>query len=107
MLGYCIFPLVVAAFLCFLWSNIVYQLIVVSVAFMWATKGGCACCGVHCSPGVTAMLTLPALRARDLRPWLAASVVFMSQLVPEKRKALAVFPVLLFYVFIGWMILIQ
>lgn len=36
-----------------------------------------------------------------------ASVGFMSQLVPEQRKALAVYPVFLFYVTIVWMVLVQ
>ena len=39
VLGYCIFPLVVAAFLCALWGNTVYHIIVVTVAFMWSTQG--------------------------------------------------------------------
>jgi hypothetical protein len=38
---------------------------------------------------------------------LRASVVFMSQMVPEKRKILATYPVFLFYIFIGWLILVQ
>lgn len=37
----------------------------------------------------------------------AASVVFMAQLVPPQRKALAVFPVFLFYIVISWMILVE
>ena len=36
-----------------------------------------------------------------------ASVVFMAQLVHEDRKALGVYPVLLFYITISWMILVQ
>ena len=36
-----------------------------------------------------------------------ASVVFMAQMVPPKRKALAVYPVLLFYIFIAWLILVS
>jgi hypothetical protein len=36
-----------------------------------------------------------------------ASVGFMAQLVPENKRALSVYPVLLFYVTIGWMILVQ
>ena len=36
-----------------------------------------------------------------------ASVGFMSQLVPAERKALAVYPVVLFYLTISWMILVQ
>jgi hypothetical protein len=31
----------------------------------------------------------------------------MAQLVPEERKALAVYPVVLFYLTIAWMILVQ
>ena len=36
-----------------------------------------------------------------------ASVGFMAQLCDDDRKALAIYPVLLFYVTIGWMILVQ
>ena len=35
-----------------------------------------------------------------------ASVLFMSQLVPDRRQALAAFPVFLFYTVLAWMILI-
>jgi hypothetical protein len=35
-----------------------------------------------------------------------SSVGFMAQLVDDDRKALAVYPVLLFYLFLGWFILI-
>lgn len=37
----------------------------------------------------------------------SASVGFMSQLVKPDRKALAVYPVLLFYITIGWMVIVQ
>merc|ERR1711879_670181 len=36
-----------------------------------------------------------------------ASVGFMSELIPEEKKALGVYPVWLFYVAIAWMILIS
>lgn len=36
-----------------------------------------------------------------------ASLLFMAQLVPEDRRALGVYPVLLFYLTIAWMILVQ
>lgn len=36
-----------------------------------------------------------------------ASVGFMAQLVPEEKRALGVYPVLLFYITIAWMILVQ
>jgi len=73
VLGYCIFPLVIAAFLSFLLKVIWLKVIFVCVGFTWST---------------------------------GASVGFMSELVPEDRKALGVYPVWLFYVSIAWMILI-
>lgn len=36
-----------------------------------------------------------------------ASVVFMVQVIRAERRALAVYPVFLFYTFIAWMILLQ
>lgn len=40
--------------------------------------------------------------------WAArASVGFMSPLVPEDRQALGVYPVILFYVTIAWMVIIS
>lgn len=38
---------------------------------------------------------------------IKASMGFMNELVNEQRRALAVYPVLLFYVTISWMILVQ
>jgi len=35
-----------------------------------------------------------------------SSIGFMTELVPEKRKALAEYPVVLFYLFLGWFILV-
>jgi hypothetical protein len=74
LLGYCIFPLNVAAILCRLWNQFFYHLLLVGVCFCWSTY---------------------------------ASVGFLAACVPEDRKALAVYPVLLFYLCIGWMIIIQ
>mmetsp|Transcript_70029 Transcript_70029/g.205337 ORF Transcript_70029/g.205337 Transcript_70029/m.205337 type:complete len:218 (+) Transcript_70029:36-689(+) len=74
VLGYCIFPLVIAAFLSLLFQIIWLKLVFVIIGFTWST---------------------------------GASVGFMSELVPEDRKALGVYPVWLFYVSIAWMILIS
>lgn len=74
VLGYCIFPLVIAAF-CSLMLNVIWlKVIFVTIGFTWAT---------------------------------GASVNFMSELLPEDRKALGVYPVWLFYVAIAWLILIS
>ncbi|CAD7958549.1 unnamed protein product [Amoebophrya sp. A25] len=73
VLGYCIFPLVLAAFASALISYKLFKVIFVLVGFIWST---------------------------------GASVGFMSDTVPEDRKALGVYPVWLFYVAIAWMILL-
>eukprot|EP00405_Crypthecodinium_cohnii_P005179 CAMPEP_0194757082 /NCGR_PEP_ID=MMETSP0323_2-20130528/10666_1 /TAXON_ID=2866 ORGANISM="Crypthecodinium cohnii, Strain Seligo" /NCGR_SAMPLE_ID=MMETSP0323_2 /ASSEMBLY_ACC=CAM_ASM_000346 /LENGTH=204 /DNA_ID=CAMNT_0039676887 /DNA_START=51 /DNA_END=662 /DNA_ORIENTATION=+ len=69
VLGYCIFPLVIAAFLSLMLQIIWLKVIFVVVGFTWST---------------------------------GASVGFMSELVPDDRKALGVYPVWLFYVAIAW-----
>lgn len=74
VLGYCIFPLVIAAFLCFLWRNSIFRTLVVSGSLVWAMR---------------------------------ASVVFMSEMVAASRRALALFPVSLFYVVIAWLVYVQ
>lgn len=40
VLGYCVFPLNVAAVLCFAWGAIVFRVLVVVGGFVWATRGG-------------------------------------------------------------------
>merc|ERR1719235_517529 len=73
VLGYCIFPLVISAFVAMMVRHVAVKVITVTVGFIWGT---------------------------------GASVGFMSELVPADRKALAVYPVWLFYVAIAWMILL-
>jgi len=78
ILGYCIFPLVVAAVVIYFvnisWTNVWFRLLVCSVAFIWST-------------------------------W--ASVGFLSGLVPADRKILAVYPVFLFYIVLSWLIVVH
>lgn len=38
---------------------------------------------------------------------IVASVVFMIKVIKQERRLLTVYPVLFFYTFIGWMILLQ
>ena len=78
ILGYCIFPLTISAFVSLIvrliYNTIVLKLIIVGAGFLWSTR---------------------------------ASVVFMGQVIKEERRILAVYPVFLFYTFIAWMILVQ
>jgi len=77
-LGYCVFPLVLAAFVIMFvniqWTNVWFRMLVCAVAFLWAT-------------------------------W--ASVGFLGGLVPADRKILAVYPVFLFYIVLSWMIVVH
>ena len=72
VLGYCIFPLNIASFVCLLGGPLLWRMLVVAVCFFWST---------------------------------GASLGFMGELVPANRKALAVYPLFLFYTAIGWLIL--
>jgi len=79
VLGYCVFPLDVAALILLFFRLVhvnyfIIKLIFVSIAFAWATR---------------------------------ASVVFIGQIIVPQRKLLAVYPVFFFYTFISWMIIIQ
>lgn len=79
VLGYCVFPLDVAALIVVTTSSvgashILLRLPIVCVGFVWATR---------------------------------ASVVFMARVIAPERKALAVYPVFLFYTFISWLVLLQ
>lgn len=79
ILGYCVFPLDVACFIClifkaFLSYTILIRTIIVVVGFVWSTR---------------------------------ASVVFIGQIIRPERKLLAVYPVFFFYTFISWLVLIQ
>mmetsp|Transcript_41 Transcript_41/g.77 ORF Transcript_41/g.77 Transcript_41/m.77 type:complete len:265 (+) Transcript_41:34-828(+) len=78
VLGYCIFPMTVAAFIITIFRNIpalnslVFNFIWVALAFLWCTR---------------------------------ASTIFIGQFIQRERRDLAVFPVFFFYVFLGWMVL--
>ena len=78
ILGYCVFPLDMAAFVSWMISLIykafVIKAILVTVGFVWSTR---------------------------------ASVVFIGEVIPPEKKLLALYPVFLFYTFLGWMVLIQ
>ena len=104
VLGYCIFPLIIATALLLtlklVISHVILRLLLVSIGFVWSTRGPSSCPLVSASALALILLLLC--------PFVPlASVVFMSKMVPPKRKALTVYPVLLFYLFIAWMVLIQ
>ncbi|XP_031503746.1 protein YIP4b-like [Nymphaea colorata] len=72
LLGYCLFPLDVGAFLCMLKDNVILKIIVVSITLAWSS-------------------------------W--AAYPFMSAAVSPRRKALALYPVFLMYISVGFLII--
>ena len=127
VLGYCIFPLNLASIVCLVGGHIVWRVFVVAVCFFWSTGaslGARACrassardkttlacwmstasSACECCPRESCFLpSSPACPVRPAPP--ALPVGFMGELVPPNRKALAVYPLFLFYTSIGWLILI-
>ncbi len=95
VLGYCIFPLVLASAVSALISNTIVRGIAVTVALAWSTRGKTKLCGpIHFSGIADSFL-------------FAASVVFMGDTVVSERRMLAVFPVCLFYIVMAWMVYVQ
>lgn len=80
VLGYCVFPMTMAAVCVDVFKliplgplSMILDLAVLGVAFLWATR---------------------------------ASAVFIGQYIVASRRVLAVFPVLFFYTFLAWLILL-
>lgn len=70
VLGYCIFPLVVSALLCQLWSNPVWKGIVVSLGFMWATRASSVFMGQLVSTERRLLATYPVLLFYIVIAWM-------------------------------------
>jgi hypothetical protein len=101
VLGYCIFPLNIAAVLCYVVPNSIFRALAVTAGCVWSSRGEAALRASRRARarGCSWCYALPATCC-------AASVVFMSQLVSPNRKALAVYPVFLFYIVLSWVILV-
>jgi hypothetical protein len=85
VLGYCIFPIDVAALLLKLLSFLPFgaKLPIAIAAFIWSSI-----CKYLLNKNI-------------------ASVGFMSQMIEQKKKILATYPIFLFYLFLSWFILAQ
>lgn len=73
LIGYCLFPMDVAALLCLPFRNAIYRSLVLFVGVVWSCM---------------------------------ASVPFVGGAVPPARRALAVYPVLLLFLSLAWLILV-
>jgi len=78
VLGYCIFPLVLGAIACWIAARFWNN--------VWLRIGVCGGCFIWST---------------------IASIGFLRSMVPPDRKALAVYPVCLFYLVLAWMIIVH
>lgn len=74
LLGYCLFPMDMAALVCLFVKSAVVRWIIVPIAILWAS-------------------------------W--ASIPFIGGAVPTNRRALAVYPLCLLYVIVGWLAIVK
>ena len=84
LLGYCVFPLnVVSLLTCIIgsWIPPFIKLILVVLSLIWSTK-------------CTFLL------------FIVAAIAFIGEMVPERKRKLALYPVSLFYLFLSWFVLI-
>lgn len=100
VLGYCVFPMTLAAVVVDLFKMIplgafstLVELAVLVVAFLWSTRASSV------SESRFIFAGSPVLLNYHLQ-------VFIGQYIAAPRRVLAVFPVLFFYTFLAWMILL-
>ena len=90
VLGYCICPLNVACLLCLFFSNVLLRSLFVMAAIGWAVFG----------------FSHDLIFLSELISFVAA-VGFLTEPRLSSRKALAVYPIFLFYIILGWIILVS
>lgn len=102
-LGYCLVPLTIALIvsrILLIFAGTTFKLmftikvIVVSASLVWSVWGECWRCD-HATKSLSRV------------PHFAASLGFLSNYLPADRKALAIYPIVLFYFSIGLLILSQ
>ena len=83
LLGYCLFPINVASLLMVFvqgWLPVVFKLVAVGFSFVWASS---------------CILIL-----------IIGSIAFVGEMIPEKKRKLALYPIILFYLFLSWFVLV-
>jgi protein YIPF6 len=94
LLGYCLFPLDVAALLVRVFFKFlpgIFKLFIVAFTFMWSTKG---------TKNIINILIFFKIVN------ILASVPFIAENINPKKKLLAVYPVMLFFIYLNYFILV-
>ena len=83
LLGYCVFPINIVSLITYLLGGFLIpslKLLLVAISFIWATL---------CT-----------------NPINLGSVSFIGELIPSRKRKLALYPIFLFYLFLSWFVLI-
>jgi len=70
VLGYCVFPIVVASFLCLAWGNHIYRGIIVALAFAWATRASVVFMSQLVNPDRKVLAAYPTLLFYSVLCWM-------------------------------------
>lgn len=99
VLGYCVFPIVLSSVLIVMFSvffeSIFFKSVVAFFAFVWAST----CKKQERDKNIFNILKTTCIYF--LFP-LIASIAFMAGMIEPEKKALSVFPIVLFYLFLSW-----
>jgi len=71
VLGYCVFPIVLASLLCLLWYNKVYRLVVCGLSFAWATRASVVFMSQLVNPDRKILAAFPVFLFYAVLTWLA------------------------------------
>lgn len=74
LVGYCIFPLAVAALLCNFWSNMIYRGVLCLVAFIWGTFASVGFFAGLVPPNRKALAVYPVFLLFSIIGWLILSL---------------------------------
>lgn len=114
LLGYCVFPILLSAVACFIFNeflpselSVVLRFVVVLVALLWSIWGKLVRAPHESYSVLRFMFGILTNSSRFCVFAHSASSSFMTEArFPEGRKPLALYPVLLFYLSLAWMVLI-
>jgi hypothetical protein len=92
----------VASFICLTFANIYFRLGIVAFAIGWAMLG----MKIFSCIFFTSLFRFSLFSIVRSNIYMLASIGFFAGAVPDGRRALALYPVVLFYIVIGWMIIL-
>ena len=70
VLGYCVFPIVLASFFCLAWTNHIYRGIITGLSFVWATRASVVFMSQLVNPDRKMLAAFPTLLFYSVLCWM-------------------------------------